>query len=283
MEVVICCGRPGKCPVFNDMKEAGYKTITDDYGGSVKFSPEQWEALKKMILAEVFQVINLAKGNRKRANETKPVEQVQPVCKVVPTNPLIEYQKKYPVIGMNQETANLMKESIDLSNRFQTVVKQLVTEKESIQRDKLFINELKSGKVKTPIMIPRNNGILFPVYDLKSYIKELESKIKARNEMLIVVEGQVGQWYDQYTDAVVRLKFRVDKMLENHPDKDIIKGIEGHRISRDFDKKEQASFIQGFTKDVDKLTDAEKKMIMEAAKQNTKQEQKCECKLCKTN
>ena len=228
----------------------------------------------------------MSKGNRKRTNkvsavnstsvnvettetkvEQQKIEQPKSECIV---NPMQQFLSKFPVKGMHQEIANLMKETIDLNNRFQTNVKHLVTEQENDTRTSLFLNDLKTGKVKPPIMVKKNDNLMIPIYDFKKYIDDQKMLLTKKKEMLLIAEGQIGQWYNQYVDALVRLKFSIDQLLENHPDKDIIKGIEGHRISRKFDQAEQKSFIEGFTKDVKDLTDADKKMIAEAAKENAK-------------
>lgn len=211
----------------------------------------------------------MAKGQRKRSKKTvakKPAVTKVPSgqsCNMRMPQELADVFSKFKVKPLNQIQVNLMKESVDLSNKVSGLLKQYIEIQKSIRNGEDYVKRIESGKLKTPVMVKETDNIMIPEYNLKELKKRFKDEVKMMKESLSLVEGQVSHWYDEYRDSLVR----VNKMTKSHlGDAVSVNNVSGHRRNVGGELKKQEKVI--LQKEFDKITDKDKKEINKLLKGN---------------
>jgi hypothetical protein len=212
----------------------------------------------------------MAKGQRKRANKPKPQKQPRTKKKKqdISFNPQA-ILKKYHVKPLMQLHGNMMQESVKLSNKFSQVLKNQSDREFALKKMEIFIDKLKNGKIKPPVIMKQSENIFVPRYNLNEIKKEYEHDAKILRDSIKILEGQASHWYDEYRDSLVRLYSFLDIHLGENKE---IARVHGHRKGTNpkILKKEAEIFEQEFDKKVEDLTDEDKKYLKNIAKSEKK-------------
>lgn len=204
--------------------------------------------------------------SRKRSNPPKKVVKKEvDIPAFDPQAPL----RKYKIKPISQYHANLMQDIVKLSNKFAQTVKQQSDREVTIRRMEIVVKKLESGETKPPILMKESENLFLPRYDIKQIIKEYKHDMKLIKESLVIIEGQTSHWYDEFRDALVRLK----QMLETFIPEDMTaKNVTGVRqaLSNEGAKDEEKAFDVEFEKKIEDLTTGDKKKIKKAMAQNKK-------------
>jgi len=200
---------------------------------------------------------------RKRSNPSKKVKKET-------TSPIFDPRavlSKYKIQPISQYHANMMQDIVKLSNKFSQTVKQESDRQMVLQKMEINVKKMKEGIIKPPLMEKISENISVPRYDIDNIMKEYEHDIKIIRKSLVIIEGQTSHWYDEYRDAIVRLK----QMLEAFIGEDIeAKNVTGTRqgLSAKSQELEEEIFTTEFEKKVEDLTLDDKKKIKNAMKVN---------------
>ncbi|MCK4329658.1 hypothetical protein KAX02_07425 [candidate division WOR-3 bacterium] len=198
------------------------------------------------------------------AHKVKKINNKKPKAPKIKQASLTNPFEKFPVKPVDKGYVSIVKESVQLSNQYGSLVQQYVQKQQEYTMRKNYIKNLKKGEIKTPLMIKTVDGLFQPIYDIKKLVKQLENKNKMVNQGLLLVEDQVSHWYDEYRDSLIRVSKHLESVLGD--DKNV-HGISGYRKFNASQKKQEEKL---FEKDYDKLTDKDIKTLKTYANKNSK-------------
>ena len=215
----------------------------------------------------------MTKGNRQRAN---PVAKPLKVKKAEPRKTI--YQD-FPIRPLNTDDSMQVKDMFALSNNFAALVKQFADTDMQIRASKQFTTELKSKKIKGPLMIRASPNVFIPMRDMDKAAENIKKEVGLLEKENTLKRGQIEHRYEEYVDSIIRLKRLLTAMIG---DKELTT-LSGHR-TEDAKSEEEAKVI--FKKEFDEMSKIEMQKLPEEVKEaiaKDKAEKKtaCQCKSCK--
>jgi len=166
---------------------------------------------------------------------------------------------------VTQMEANMFQNLIQISNQygklkqqkseFELVLKQLEKKRE----------EIKSGKIDMPILMPLGKNKFYQVNDTKEVLEDLDNEIQVVKNALNGIAGQLFQHHDAYIEAGLAIRQYADKKFgEFKPKTPYSKGCSP--------KKEEEVLFEGELDSL--LKDADKKKDFDAAIEKAKEKNK---------
>ena len=220
----------------------------------------------------------MTKGNRQRANPVaKPL-------KVKKTEPQKTIYQDFPIRPLNTNDSNQVKDMFALSNNFAALVKQFADTEMQVKASKQFTSELKSKKIKGPLMIRASPNVFIPMRDMEKAAQNIKKEVALLEKENTLKRGQIEHRYEEYVDSIIRLKRLLTKLIG---DKELTT-LSGHR-AHDAKSDEETKVI--FKKEFDEMSKIEMQKLPEEVKEaiakdkakNKTEVQKgiCQCKSCK--
>jgi len=212
----------------------------------------------------------MAKGTRKRSNtSSKKTATKKKSCKSGSCKAVKSVIKEYAVQPFKPEQVQILKETVNLSNRFAKLINQQQQKYNHMAMSKDYVKRLRDGKVNTPIMKQVAGNIFETIDDPDELADLIEKENEDIEQSIDIVEGQMSHWYDEYVDSLIRSflmqKQLLQKVLGNTDIKDI-KGHYKHATTKEAKKAEEKSFVKQF--DAENLTDEDKAEIKKLVKKN---------------
>lgn len=225
----------------------------------------------------------MAKGQRKRSNKkkssSKKVKASKPKacscgkfncngsCKneEVP-NALDELAVKV----YKQTEVNILKQSVDLSNRVAKLLNEKQKKLNHLAASKRYVKKLREGKVNVPLLRKVSGNIFETITDLEELADRIEEENKDIADSVEILDGQISHWYDEYLDARIRAFLMEKQALEPILKERSIKNVQGHYhgVSGESKKAEEKSFIKQF--DAENLSKEDKKELQQTMKKAVK-------------
>jgi len=217
----------------------------------------------------------MAEGNRKRSNKGKKTTKtsvkkaekpgVTRVQRVKDTKiPNVAAQFDVQILQPGQ--VQMMKEAVNISNTVGKLINQQQKMHNQVYQAKQLLADMKSGKIKTPLMQKVGEALFIPIYDINQLAKTMENEQRIINETISTNTGQLSHWYDEYVSSLVRLYHALDSLLGDHKD---VKSISGHTKGLSKGKEaEEKKFIKDFDLENPEDVKAAKKAVKEAVKAN---------------
>jgi len=211
----------------------------------------------------------MTKGQRKRSNKKTSTTKKTTTKKVKSSNIV---PKKviddFTVKPLSQEQVQIMKESVDLSNRFAKLLKQQQQKYSHLAMSEAYVKKLRSGKVEAPVMKQISGNLFETISDLDDLADRIEKENVEVQKSIDIVEGQLSHWYDEYVDALVRNFLMYKKLLGKILDEEKVSDVKGHYrgVGKQAKKAEEKSFVKEF--DAQNLSDEDKAEIKKLVKKN---------------
>jgi hypothetical protein len=211
----------------------------------------------------------MVKGQRQRATPAKPLVLKPPKVEKAKTPRRTVYQD-FPIRPLNTNDSNQVKEVFALSNNFAALMKKFSDTDLQIRASEQFSAELKSKKIKGPLMIRASPNVFIPMRDMEKAATNIKSEIVLLEKQNALTRGQIEHRYEEYVDSLIRLKHVLTLLVG---DKETTT-LSGHRIKNaNYDKETKAIFKKEF----DEMTEAEMKNLPDDIKKaiaKDKQEKK---------
>ena len=151
----------------------------------------------------------MSKGNRKRATQKqlgsknkKPIAIEKSDAVKMPAYDTIF--KQFPIKVMTTTDSNRVKEIFGLSNTVAALQKKYADTLLQIKFSKKFIEQLKSGDVKGPLMVRVSPTLFMPLTDMEKAVKSIRTEISMLEETNKLTKGQLEHRYEEYVDSLIR-------------------------------------------------------------------------------
>ena len=166
---------------------------------------------------------------------------------------------------LQQAEAHYFQELVDVSNRYAALLKQKSEYEFTVKKLQENRKKIQEGKVKLPVAIVLIPKVMYYQEDDKKEIfKFFDDQIKAFQQTIKSLEGQLAHRYEEYAEVAVRNREFLANRYENLTAKQL-----SH--SRKEIEDEENLFAADFDKMMNdpKLMDEFKKAKQEAVKRNT--------------
>lgn len=220
------------------------------------------------------------KTTRKRS---RPVGAAKPIVAKLPVKlpePQPSIYTDFPIRPLNNADSNMVKDMFALSNNFAGLMKKFSDTTLQERASLKFVDELKDGKIKGPLMIRASPNVFIPMRDMKKAAENITKEVGLIKKENVATRGQIEHRYEEYIDALIRFKRILTALIG---DKELTT-LSGHRTD-DPKSEEEAKII--FQKEFEQLSNIELQKVPEEVKEaiaKDKAKKKtgaCECKSCK--
>lgn len=170
---------------------------------------------------------------------------------------MTDFQKIYKVAPLTNFELEQFKELLKLSNSAAAVMKDISEKEVTVIKMREIVRRMRTKEIKPPLL----QEILPKTYahydDMGTAIKMINQQIKMTEDAIQFGKGQLGHRYEEYVDAMIRMKDRLVKLIGDAT----IKRISPHRIGAKTDAKETEVFEQGFEDFIKKVAKVEPKEV----------------------
>jgi len=190
----------------------------------------------------------MAKGTRKRAN-TESQNKITKGVKVLPSIKIPNIIKDYPVRTLNAGDVNQLQQLVGLSNSIMKLMQQCIETEKNIAKGNDVAGDMLKGKIKGPAMQEITPRLYLPLSDMHGVAKKIKNEVAILKQINTTSKAQLTQQYNQYIDALWRVKDTFDQVLANTPKREPTVIFE-----KDVAKltKKDAEFIKGIKANIDK-------------------------------
>jgi hypothetical protein len=167
---------------------------------------------------------------------------------------MTDFAKEYKVNLQTNFDVEQFNELLKLSNNAGAVMQDISEKELMVIKLTEIVRRIKSGEIKPPLwqqLFPgaidtkKNivSGITLAQFtEMPSAIAMLEKNINATKDAIQFGKGQLGHRHEEYVDALIRRRDRLNKTIGDA----VIKRISPHRIGAKVDAKESEVFDKGF-------------------------------------
>lgn len=207
----------------------------------------------------------MAKGQRKRSNKKSSKPKTK-VVKKEATDAVPNALDELAVKVYKQTEVNILKESVDLSNRVAKLLNEKQKKLNHLAASKRYVKKLRAGRVNAPLLKKVSGNIFETIDDLNLLADKIEEENKDIKDSIEILDGQISHWYDEYLDARIRAFLMEKQALAPILKERGIKRVQGHYhgVSPESKKAEEKSFIKQF--DAQNLSNEDKKELKETMK-----------------
>jgi len=177
-------------------------------------------------------------------------------------NPMSTYKKDFPIPPFVSLDVGKLKEMVDLSNTYASLLQQYATEEYKLQIVQTTTKKIESKEIKPPFLVPIPGNIFIPETNMKNVLKSLKHQELLISTKIAGVRGQLEHRYDEFVETMLRFKEFLSAKLG---DKQISKFTQ-HRTGGKQRDGEQVLFEKEF----DKMTEKDGKELEELLKKATK-------------
>ena len=192
----------------------------------------------------------MSKSQRKRASPAKPVTVKLPK----PSAPQKTIYQDFPIRPLNNNDSAQVKDMFALSNNFAALMKKFSDTELQIRASGQFIDELKSKKIKGPLMVRASPNVFVPIRDMEKAADNIKSEVKLLEQQNTLTRGQIEHRYTEYIDSLIRLKRVLTALIG---DKELTT-LSGHRMG---DEKSTNDARVIFQKEFEEMTKDELKSL----------------------